>query len=158
MPIFNVAELLNIAIRDEETGIAFYDTLAEVSKNPELKEHIKAISRQEAKHAERFRAMLQETGEFKPQERYEGEYESYLQAILESRAFPSPEQAAQEAKKAASDADALAIAMRLEKDTLIFLNEIKGLLPRSHGEYVTAVIKEEREHLVEITRLQKKFT
>jgi len=157
MPIFSVSELLNIAIKDEETGIAFYEALAEGTKDPDLKEHIKHIARQEQYHAQRFREMLDDVGDFKPQERYTGEYESYLNAVLEARAFPGPAAAAEEARSAADDASALQIAMRLEKDTLLFLNEIKHFLPETHEEYIDAVIKEEREHLVELTNLTKKL-
>ncbi len=158
MPVFRTSELINVAIRDEETGIAFYKALAGITKDPELKEHILGISRQEELHAQRFREMLDDVGDYKPQERYEGEYESYLGTLLEARAFPAPEHAAAEAKRAKSDADAINIAMRLEKDTLLFLSELKEFVPDIHTEHIDAIIKEEREHLTELAKLRGKLS
>ena len=63
MPLFRVAELINVAIRDEETGIAFYKALAGITKNPEIKERVLGISRQEELHAQWFREMLDEVAD-----------------------------------------------------------------------------------------------
>lgn len=156
MPIFSVAELLDVAIKDEETGIAFYEALADVTKDPTVAEHLRHIAQQERHHKQRFTEMLKDVGAYKPQERYVGEYESYLRAVLDSRAFPEPAVAADEARRTSSDADAIATAIRLEKDALLFLREIKQFLPPTHVEYVEAVIREEQEHLIELTELRKR--
>lgn len=157
MPVFSTSELLNIAVKDEETGIAFYRTLAENTKNTELKERLLAISRQEEMHANRFKEMLSDVGEYKPQERYPGEYTDYLNSLLEMRAFPGPEEAMAKAKTITSDAEGLEISLKLEKDTLLFLSELRKFVPETHWEYVDAVIEEEREHLKELGDLQKKL-
>jgi rubrerythrin len=157
MPVFRASELLNIAIKDEETGIAFYRTLAEKTANSELRERLLAISKQEEMHAARFKEMLSDVGDYKPQERYAGEYEDYLNTLLEMRAFPGPEEAAAKAQMITSDAEAISISLKLEKDTLLFLSELKNFVSDAHQEYVDAVIEEEREHLKELAELQKKL-
>jgi rubrerythrin len=158
MPVFQASELLNIAVKDEETGIAFYRTLAEKTSNVDLKEHLLAISKQEEMHANRFREMLKDVGDYKPQERYTGEYEDYLNTLLEMRAFPGPEEAIAKAQTITSDSEAISISLKLEKDTLLFLSELKNFVSDAHQEYIDAVIEEEREHLKELGELQKKLS
>jgi len=157
MSIFKTAELLNIAIKDEEVGIAFYNTLAGKTNNAELKERLLAIAKQEQMHANRFREMLEDVGEYKPQERYKGEYEEYLASLLESRAFQGADEATQAANKITSDSEGLKVAQKLEKDTLLFLSELKNFVSDTYQEYVDAVIEEERDHLTELSELQKKL-
>jgi len=155
MALFSVAELLQMAVKDEETGIAFYKALAEVARNSNVKDKCLAISKQEEGHARRFREMVQEVGEFKTAEEYAGQYESYVRALLDSRAFPEPEQAAERARQSASDKEAIDIAMRLERDTLLFLQEMKNFVPSTHTGYVDEIIDEERGHLSDLTMLME---
>jgi len=157
MSVFDVRELINMAIKDEETGAAFYRALAEATQKPQIKKACLEIAGQEERHRERFQAILDEIGEFQADERHPGEYEEYLKVLLETRAFPAPEAAAAEARTATSDADAIAIAIRLEKDTLLFLEQMKGFVRQKESEHIQTIIEEERQHLVDLTRLKAKL-
>ena len=155
MALFDVRELLQMAVKDEETGIAFYKALAEATQAPHVRTQCLAISEQEEAHAQRFRKMLDEIGDYAPGEEYPGQYEGFVRALLDARAFPEPSKAAERAKVAANDAEAIDIAMRLERDTLLFLGEIKNLVPPTHGEIVDAVIQEEQAHLTDLAALKR---
>jgi rubrerythrin len=155
MPIFDPREMLKIAIMDEETGMAFYHALASATRRPDVQSECIAIGKQEEMHAQRFRKMLDGLGGYAPQEEYGGQYEAYLNALVESRAFPSPAEAAQRARAARSDGEAIDLAIRLEKDTLTFLAEIKRTLPPAHADLVEAVVSEERQHLTDLARLRR---
>ncbi|MEW6355624.1 MAG: ferritin family protein [Planctomycetota bacterium] len=154
MALFDVRELIAVAIKDEETGIAFYRALAQATRNPKVKERCREIAKQEEHHAERFQGMLDGLGDYRPKGDYSGEYEDYLKALLDSRAFPEPAKAAAKAKAVKSDAEAIDIAMRLEKDTLIFLEEMKGYTRDADIKEVDEVIKEERLHLKDLAQLK----
>lgn len=155
MPLFSVAELIDMSAKDEETGIAFYEALAERTRNPELKRRLLAIARQEESQLAWFQKMRDEIGHLPPAETYPGEYETYLRALLDSHAFPDPETAAANARAAGSDAEAMEMAIRLEKDTLLFLLEMRGFVGKQHGEHVEVIIEEERDHLVDLAELRK---
>jgi rubrerythrin len=99
--------------------------------------------------------MLDELGRYEPVEQYPGEYEQYLWALIESRAFPEPEAAAARARAATSDAEAIEMAIRLEKDTLLFLQEMRRFLGGKHSHYVDVVIEEERDHVVDLVNLKE---
>ena len=155
MALFDPRDMLRIAVQDEQTGTAFYKSLAAATKRPDVQAECIAISKQEEVHAERFQKMLDGLLPYEPMEEYDGQYEQYLNALIESRAFSTPEQAAARARAAGSDADAIDIALGLERGTLVFLGEIKSLLPPTHVELVQEVIKEEQNHVTELTRLKR---
>jgi len=155
MSFFDPREMLKIAVMDEESGRAFYGALASATRRPDVQSECIAIAKQEEAHAQRFRRMLDELGDYTPQEEYTGQYEAFLHALVESRAFPNPAEAARRARAARSDAEAIDLAIRLEKDTFIFLAEIKPTLAPVHTSVVEEVINEERQHLTDLSRLRK---
>ena len=156
MRLFEMGELLNVAVKDEETGIAFYSALADAAENREIKEAVLAIAEQEKFHRDRFKKMLDEMGDFKPSEQYPGEYEAYLKILLYNRAFPEPAVAAERVRQVSFE-EAINIALQLEKDTLLFLQEMKELVPDSNASLVQQIIDEERAHVVDLTDLKQKL-
>ncbi len=155
MALFDARDLLKMAVKDEETGIAFYKALAAATRQPQVKAQVLSIAAQEELHARRFQGMLDARGDTQPMEEWPGQYDDYMNALLETRAFPDPAKAAERARSVMSDVEAINIAIRLEKDTLVFLGDVKTLLPKSQHDAVEAVIDEERQHLVELGKLKK---
>jgi len=157
MGVVNVSDLLNMAVKDEETGIAFYTALAETTSNEEVKKTLQSIAKQEEFHRERFQKMLNNVGDYRPREEYEGQYENYLDALLSSRAFPTPEAAAEKAKSLNDDEAAIEIATELERATCLFLESVKTYLDEKATPYIEDVVAEERKHLVDLTALKEKL-
>jgi len=158
MSVFDVREMLDMAIRDEESGEAFYAALAETAKDQALRERFLAIAAQEKYHAARFRTMLKELGDYRPvKQSYDGEYEEYMRAMLSARAFSTPEEAAREARKmgAAQPADAVNMAIRMESDTLLFYTEIRRFVETKLVSIVDDIVREEKEHVYELTAIKK---
>lgn len=154
MTLFDIRELIKMAVKDEETGIAFYKALAEETQQPEVRDGIQAIAEEEKHHRDRFKGMLDKAGDWAPVEEYAGQYEDYVNALLENRAFPKPEDAAEEARGVSSDAEGIDIAIGLEKDTLLFQQEMKGFIGQDYTEFVDDIIDEERKHLRDLTKLK----
>jgi len=154
-PLFDVAELVRIGVEDEKTGVAFYSALAAKTARPRLREMYRGLAEQERHHQKRFEQMLQNLGGYQPTESYPGEYIAYLRAMLDSRAFPDEAAGRRVASECRSDADALALAIRFERDTLVLLNELRGLVPAADRPIVDELTREEQSHLVELTRAQE---
>lgn len=155
MALFDLRELLEMAIKDEETGIAFYNALAEATERDEVKKGLRAIASEEEYHRSRFQHMLDESGHYEPVEEYSGQYEDYVGALLKNRAFPEPEEAAKKARSVSSDAEGIDIAIGLEKDALLFQQEMRAFITESQSEYVDEIIDEERKHLRDLTKLKQ---
>jgi rubrerythrin len=156
MALFDPREMLQMAVMDEETGIAFYKALAGRTKRPDLESALISISKQEEVHAQRFRDMLSALGGYQPQgEAYAGQHDEFLKALVESRAFPNPQEAAKKAQAVTDDAEGIDIAIRLEKDALSFYATLKSALKPTEAAAVDAVIDEERDHLTDLARLRR---
>lgn len=153
MTLFRMTDFLNIAVKDEETGVAFYTACAASVKNKDLKTAFLKMADQEKVHAERFRKMGTDVKEHRNVEGYGGEYESYMNQFLTMRAFPEPKDAAKKATTIKSDMEAVDIALRMEKDTLLFYHEMLSFIPQTHRSYVEDIIKEERMHVNQLTDL-----
>ncbi len=157
MALFDVRELISMAVKDEETGIAFYRGLADATDSELVKERCQEISGQEKQHKARFESMLDELGDIEPVEEYPGQYEKYVNNLLETRAFPEPKDAEENAQSCKSDVEGIDTAIQLEKDTLLFLQEMRRFIPDTHTDYVNEVVQEERDHLSDLTELKKEI-
>ena len=157
MALFDVRELISMAVKDEETGIAFYKGLAKVAKTQDVKDTCMEIAQQEEGHAARFLKMLEEIGHYQPREEYAGQYDEYVRALLNNKAFPEPEKAAEKARSVRSDVEGVLIAMSLERDALLFYQELKTLIKPEYMEYVEEIIDEERGHLIDLARLKNRL-
>jgi rubrerythrin len=145
-----------MSIKDEETGMVFYKALAEKTDIEALKNGFNEIAEQERHHAAIFQDMLASLKDIKTREQYEGQYEAFVNALLETRAFPSPEKAKQMAFKI-NTREGIDIAMRIEKDTLLFYEEMNKIIPQTHTKYINDIIEEERYHLTQLTELKKRL-
>jgi len=155
--LFDVAELVRVAVEDERTGAAFYTVAAEMARDARLKEIFTQIAQQERYHQERFERMLAAMGEHKPPELYSGEYANYLVALTKDRAFPNEAGARNMARQCTDDLAALAVALGLERNTLNLINEMRSLVPESGKGVVDDITCEEQAHLVMLLEARDKL-
>ena len=146
--LFDVAELVRVAVEDERTGGAFYAAAARRATDADLKATFADMADQERYHQARFEKMLAELGEIKPPEGYSGEYASYLGALTRDRAFPDEDGARRMAEACEGDLAFLDVALGFERNTLNLINEMRMLVPDSAKSVVDDITCEEQAHLV----------
>lgn len=156
--LFDVAELVRIGVEDEKSGIAFYTALADKATDTGLRQTFARLAEEEKRHCERFQAMLDQLGDYQPRESYSGEYMTYLRTMLEGRAFPDEQAAVAQAKACENDMAGVALAIRFERDTLLLMGEMRGMVPDKDRWVVDELIHEEQSHLVELDRARGKKT
>ncbi len=149
--MFEVSELVQVAVDDEKSGVAFYSALAGKVKDAKLKDTFNDLAEQERYHQKRFEQMLKDIGEHRPAERYADEYATYLRALTSDRAFPDETAAVRAAEQCADDLAAVNLSLRFERDTLILMNEMRSLVHETDRSIVDELIKEEQSHLVTLT-------
>ncbi len=152
--IFSGSELLEVALGIEKNGAAFYQTLAEKSKDESTQAIYRHLAAEEIKHQKTFLSMLDEVGHYQPPQDYAEAYVFYLQSLVDSSVFTDVAQARQIAAKTSSQAEALDIGIRAEKDSILFYTEMKNLVKPADHQIITNIIDEEREHLNQLTRLK----
>jgi len=156
--LFKVAEVVQMAIDEEHNGKLFYEALAECAQSPFLKEAARRLAIQEEGHERAFTALRDRLGVPAQRETYPGEYADYMRALLEGKTFPNEAAAVKLAQKAGGDLQAVATALLFEKNTLLFLSEMKGLVSERDAAMVDELIGEERQHLVDLTNIRTMLT
>ena len=152
---FSGSELVNIAVGIEQSGAAFYDSLAQSTKNEKSRGMWQYLALEEKKHIEIFRRMLGSLSDYAPPETYTEEYELYLRALIDSAVFRNDQAARAMAQKVDSEAEAIQIALRAEKDSILFYSNLRELVLRPQREAVDKVIEEEKSHLRQLSDLMK---
>ena len=154
--LFSASELINIAIREEVTGGTYYRAVAERAASDELSRFALETADMEDAHAEKFRKLLVEVGDYKPVgEQYEGEYQDYLAYLLEGRIFPMGEQGEELAARQESDLAAVETAAEMEKNTLLLYQELLRFIPENQRPLLEGIMDEERRHLMMFTKFKE---
>ena len=154
---FSGGELLEIAVGMERNGIAFYDVLAKTTENAEVRAIYDYLAAEERRHLATFQEMMSSVEEMESPESYSEDYALYLKALVDSRIFSDEAMAVAGAQEVTSDAEALDIALALEKEAILFYSEIRGLVRRPQQKMVGKVIAEERSHLMQFSALKEKL-
>ena len=157
MPLFKLAQFIEMAVKDEETGEAFYNALAERTKSPEMKREYLKIAAQEANHKNRFLSVLEKMPAESTREEYEGQYQEYLNVLLSTKAFPQTKSVNEIVKDLSDDRDAVFFAMQMEKDTLLFYYGIRDLIHDNNKKIVDDIMREEQVHIEELSTLLTKI-
>jgi len=148
-------ELVEIAIGIERNGVAFYDSLVKSLKDVMARGAYKYLADKEKEHIEIFQNMLSSLGEYQSSETYTEEYDLYLRALVDSAVFSDDQVAWEMAQEVGSDAEAIEIGLRAEKDSILFYSEMRELIRRSDREVINKIIEEERSHLRQLLDLSK---
>ncbi len=139
--LFEVSDLVRVAVEDERTGVAFYSALAGNARSPRFRRLFADLGEQEKYHRQRFERMLAELGPRAIREEYPGQYLVYLQTLTSTRAFPDEQTAVRMAAECKDDAAAVDLASRFERDTLILMNEMRSLVPEKDKPVVDEITR-----------------
>lgn len=142
-------DLLSIAIKVESAGYSYYTKLAEKSSG-ELKNFFQELANQEREHAKHFEEIMKKHENESDFATWQNE-EVVGYAEVYAKAFILPEIEKEEIPE--TILGALRKAIEVEKDSIIYYNEIKMLVPDPKP--VEEIIKEEKEHL---RKLSEKLT
>jgi len=149
--LFDVAEIVRVGVEDEKTGVALYTTLAAKSADDKLARMYTDLAEQERLHQGLFEQMLKALGEHAAAETYTGEYTAYLRALMNDRAFPTEAAACAAATACADDREALELAGRMERDTLVLMHEMRQLVRDADRRIVDELIAEEQSHVTQLS-------
>ena len=155
---FSAEEILEIAIETERQGAAFYERLATSAQDERVKEECRRLVTFEREHEKTFRRLLgqrdvqQALDSLQPSQ-LSDEYREYFSALVHSNMLPDEEAARRLAEEAASEADAVNIALQMEKNTILFYQELQNLLGQKAGVLQT-ILDEERSHVYELNELR----
>ena len=160
MAVFTAGELLDVAVGIERNGVAYYDSLAQLSGDAGLKRTYEQLAQMERGHVGLFQKMRTSAGVSGPvvPGPDELEYGEYLKALIDSSVFTDDKVARDLAKRAAGPAEALQLALGAEKDSILFYSAMRDLVPQSERAAVDSIIGEEKQHIRELSDLKHRYS
>ena len=151
---FSLLEAVEVALTMEEEGIRFYTLAEERTGEPEMKKFFVFLRDMEHKHIETFRRLYSGLAEREGTPDAElwlldGAVATYFRAQVESTVFPTKGSAEAAVAGLHGVVDLLGFALRVEKDSILFYQELLAHAPWPEAkELIEKVVAEERRHLV----------
>jgi rubrerythrin len=143
---FVLEDILNALIALEEHGNDLYLDLEKRADSLEARNLFADLAAQERRHREIYRGYKNRLALGTA---IDDEYQDYLAELLRSSMHLE-----QFDRQATSYDQALAMGIRLEKETLLFLGELKTILSEKTEE-IDELLKEEKKHLQRLLKLNR---
>jgi rubrerythrin len=154
MAVFSAAQALEMAVRIEEHGEAFYRAAGEKSDDVQIQELFEELASRELEHRRVFESMAESVDPApEPPASDVGDYASFLEVALDHAVFSGPDKALRMAEQADDRAAILRAAMGFEKDTMLFYYDLQEMVGDQDRHTISDVIREERQHLRRLATL-----
>lgn len=152
---FTGQEMIKLAVEIEIAGKLFYEKASQKVDDSEIKDLLVYLGGEETKHISDFRKL----GESLPNdmlinESYVGEYGDYLKSIIDSHVFNQSNVDAL-VSGIMAPREALAIALRFEKDSIVIFQEFRNVVNDSGKGIVDELINQEKGHIRKLADLSR---
>jgi rubrerythrin len=149
---YSVPEIMEMAVETEKGGKLFYETVAEQTRDDNLKGLFSYLADEENRHIRVFEDIARtiKVASDEMPANWE-EVSLYLKAVTDSRYFLGPDKALVLAKDAKSTSQAVKLALAFEKETLVFYLEATDMVPTLNRPAIEALVGEERAHVRKLT-------
>ena len=125
---------------------------ASASSDAGVKEFLEFFAAEEARHQAIFEKMAARVGPVRlPPQSDSSEYMEYLRSLLDRHALFAGDGPDHLLAGAADTASAIELAIRIEKDTILFFREMQELIPPGERATVRECIAEERSHFRQLS-------
>lgn len=152
--VFQVNELMRIAVLMEVNGRDFYTAVAGRIADATARAVFAELAAQEEHHRAAFERMLEEADP-DVEESPEDEYEHYLKAYADSHVFTAARQQEILAVENLDAVDALRFGIDSEKDAILYYTDMMNLLAPDDRKPVRRIIAEERRHFARLVGLMR---
>ena len=154
MSLFEPSEIYQFAIKIEENGEKFYRRMSQKFKESKVKEIFSYLADEETKHKKIYQEMVSKIEKYEPLESYPGEYFTYLRAYADNVIF-SKEKLEEKISKIGDLVSAIEFGMNIERDSILYYQDIKNLVPENRRIPIDKIIEEERRHFLKLLEIKK---
>jgi rubrerythrin len=147
MALLTGNEILEMAMRLEESGEAFYNAAAAKATDTGVKALFEDLALQEQYHHRAFQQMGHDVVALALSPEQWQQFQAYTGALLQNHFFASPENALNIAAQAKDERQALQAALGFEKETLLFFHELRSAVRGPGQQTVDRIIDEEKQHI-----------
>ena len=153
--IFASSEVLEIGIQIEKNGRDFYATMASQTKNAKAGEIFRFLAGEEEKHIKIFQGILAKLEKYQPQGLDADDYYAYMNALAGESVFMQKDKGKEIAREIKNDKEAIDIGIGAEKDSIVFYEGMKKVVPGYDQKIVDEVIAQEQGHLRQLLDLKR---
>lgn len=152
------SEIVAIGIQIEKNGRDFYDALVKQAKNKKAGEKFEYLKGEEEKHIKVFQEILEKLPGYEQAESYPGEYVAYMNDLAGNYIFTKKDRGIAAAKNAKTDLEAVEFGIGFEKDSIIFYEGMKKIMPEYDIKVVEELIRQEQTHLRQLFDLKNSLS
>ena len=147
----NDVEAAKLAVMVERIGYAFYTTAAQSSASRQVTRMFRTLAQQEEVHRERFEGLAASLSARHRDAWNNAAMEAYIRALYDTAIFPDVETAHALAQVIESEEAALRLALKVEKDSVLFYSAAAGAATSqdTSGTF-SQIAEEEKTHVVTI--------
>jgi len=149
---YDITDLINNMIELEICGNKFYTAQARQNENPLLTQLFKVLAEQEERHQEVYERLLEKIG--CEVEIVDEDYQGYLKEIIDGKFSLDPRHAA----VCKGPNEVLEMAMKLENDSIRFVEAFGKLTGLSYQQIVEQIGQQERNHLNMLIKMKTQIT
>ena len=147
MALLTGDEIIEIAMRLEESGETFYTAAAEKASNTDVKTLFEDLAVQEQYHRRAFQRMGRGVVELALSAEQWDQFQAYTGALLRQSFFDKAGGALNQLVGAMNEQDALQAALGFEKETLLFFHELRDVVKGPSRQTVDRIVEEEKRHI-----------
>src|SRR6056297_3880507 len=144
MKKFDGKSFLNIFVTMEEQATKHYAELAENAPDDKAKALFERMAKEEEKHKEMYKKLLNKYGD-KMEAEFDDEEADYAELLVKTAVTEKHED-----DKKKKYGDALKMAEQMERDTLLFVTQMREMYPDVAKKEMKAVLREEKKHLMQV--------
>jgi len=152
--LFTAAEIVTMAVEAEKNGLAFYQALASRTKDDDVRNIFTFLAEDEAEHTNTFQTLLADLSPIDMRHTDEAEYHNYLNAFISTRLFTPDVNIDELVESITSDIEATNLAIRTEKEAILFYYELREQVRDEGRENIDKIIQEEKGHLSRLAQLK----
>lgn len=157
MWFFKPTEIAKIAMKIEENGVAFYQTLAGKTEEPEAKALFEFMAGEEEQHYQNFQVLADKLEGYDIQT-FENDYEDYMRDLANNSVFATDVDPVAMAEGVSSVPEAVDLALDFEKDSILFYLQFKKMASEEEKFGIDEIIDEEHKHVHQLLTIKKLYT
>jgi len=154
--ILSGSEAVELGIEIEKNGFDFYSILAGKINDPALGPIFSLLAKEEENHITVFKKILNSFSDKGPGVSVGDEYFSYINSLSKQYVFTEKLKGREIAKKIVTALEALNLGIGFEKDSIIFYEGIKAIVPDDEKSVVAELILQEEKHLKRLLDYKKR--
>lgn len=153
---FQLGEIIDLAVKLEKMGTEFYKKLARKTTNRKVRNLLQNLAAEEKEHQVTLTELGKDLAQVEMPETCR-EYFEYAASTVETHMLNGGDKIEAIVESVESGLDIIRLATDFEKDTILFFNGFRNLIPEEKQAVVDELIMKEQVHLVKLIKLRKDF-